>query len=332
MVEAIKDAMNRINRINRWDAYWPMSIHKAMWRKMLKKGLPEAPVFEDNIPGDNTGLNAEGIDTGGSGAEIAASEAAKTDTSAAVTDNALKAGDKKDLHTDEAEKDDTYRQSDENYMLNQNDNLIFEDIRGLEESAQIITVTPVKTSKSWAKLRLYEKVDGNYRKVYHDMKAYIGLNGFKPVKNAELTATERMKYKCEGDNATPAGIYTISSLFGWGENAGFAMPYRQTKRDDYWVSSAKKEEYNVLATRKGGPSKSWTVYEKLDLPEYKYAAVIDYNNGPDRIVNNGSAIFLHISGDRDYTSGCVSLSEGNLLKVLKWLKPESKPVIVLGRT
>ena len=43
----------------------------------------------------------------------------------------------------------------------------------------------------------------------------------------------------------------------------------------------------------------------------------------------GSGIFLHnwVGGA---TEGCVALPEGELLKVLRWLRPTAHPVIEIG--
>jgi L,D-peptidoglycan transpeptidase YkuD (ErfK/YbiS/YcfS/YnhG family) len=56
--------------------------------------------------------------------------------------------------------------------------------------------------------------------------------------------------------------------------------------------------------------------------------VIDYNTRPV-VAGRGSAIFLHVNG-RGATAGCVSLPEARLVRLLRWLRPESAPLIRLG--
>ena len=63
-----------------------------------------------------------------------------------------------------------------------------------------------------------------------------------------------------------------------------------------------------------------------NLPAYDYAAVIAYNSA--RVPGLGSAIFLH-AGTGGPTAGCVSLPVGQLLRVLRWLRPGDRPVIVI---
>lgn len=113
--------------------------------------------------------------------------------------------------------------------------------------------------------------------------------------------------------------------------------YRIKIRDAYRPYSVQKAMWKIMPDsrylanpNKGDHDKNWTIYEKLKIPEYKYAAVINYNIGPDRIVGNGSAIFLHIAGSKGYTSGCTAVSEADLLTILKWMNGDKKPIIVQG--
>jgi L,D-peptidoglycan transpeptidase YkuD (ErfK/YbiS/YcfS/YnhG family) len=80
--------------------------------------------------------------------------------------------------------------------------------------------------------------------------------------------------------------------------------------------------------------------------QYKYPAIISYNL-PSGVywsdaameyrtmtpadVTKGGGIFLHINGS-EATTGCVSLYESSMLKVLKWMDPAKKPRIIMGPT
>ena len=68
--------------------------------------------------------------------------------------------------------------------------------------------------------------------------------------------------------------------------------------------------------------------ETMDTtPSYLYGAVIAYNDA--RTPGLGSGIFLHVSHGSP-THGCVSLSESELLDVLRWLDPARSPRIAIG--
>ena len=61
---------------------------------------------------------------------------------------------------------------------------------------------------------------------------------------------------------------------------------------------------------------------------YRHFAVIQFNMDPI-VPGRGSGIFLHASTGRP-TLGCVSLPLPQLLTVLRWLRPPSLPLIVIG--
>jgi L,D-peptidoglycan transpeptidase YkuD (ErfK/YbiS/YcfS/YnhG family) len=61
---------------------------------------------------------------------------------------------------------------------------------------------------------------------------------------------------------------------------------------------------------------------------YRHLAVIAYNTKPI-VPGRGSGIFLHASTGRP-TLGCVSLPLPQLLRLLRWLRPASSPLIVIG--
>jgi L,D-peptidoglycan transpeptidase YkuD (ErfK/YbiS/YcfS/YnhG family) len=48
------------------------------------------------------------------------------------------------------------------------------------------------------------------------------------------------------------------------------------------------------------------------------------------VKGKGSAIFLHVWKDRGSTVGCVAMPEEIVLKILAWLDPAKKPLIVMG--
>ena len=61
---------------------------------------------------------------------------------------------------------------------------------------------------------------------------------------------------------------------------------------------------------------------------YRHLAVIRFNADPV-VPGRGSGIFLHASLGKP-TSGCISLPLGRLVRVLRWLRPASRPLIAIG--
>ncbi|RPH87979.1 MAG: hypothetical protein EHM66_01880, partial [Deltaproteobacteria bacterium] len=135
--------------------------------------------------------------------------------------------------------------------------------------------------------------------------------------------------KREGDGRTPSGLYRLGTAFGNAESAVTKMPYRQALADDLWIDDPNAPDYNSWV--KQGQTRA-TSYEKMrrDDDLYQYGIVIAYNTHPV-IKNHGSAIFIHVwAGAESTTSGCVAMSEEDILKILVWLNPEANPVILIN--
>lgn len=127
----------------------------------------------------------------------------------------------------------------------------------------------------------------------------------------------------EGSKQAPAGKYTITQAFGRYKNPGTKMPYHRITPDDVWVDNVHSKYYNTLQSKRKTHEQS----ENMNIPQYDYGFVIDYNT--KRIKGKGSAIFFHVdTGNYDYTLGCTAVSKNNVIRILKWLDPKKKPVII----
>ena len=186
----------------------------------------------------------------------------------------------------------------------------------LETAGQVLLVKENRFL-FWTSPSVYamEKQNGVWTEVFDPMPAVIGRNGFA-----------RLPEKREGDGRTPSGLYRLGTAFGYAESVETRMPYRQALTDDLWVDDPEAPDYNRWAKLHETRSAS---YEKMkrDDDQYKYGLVIEYNTHP-AVPGLGSAIFLHVREKRGApTSGCVAVSEEDLLKILGWLHPAAAPVI-----
>ncbi len=184
-------------------------------------------------------------------------------------------------------------------------------------SRQVLVVEDNPPGGILARVTAWEAAVGNWRAVSGPLPAVIGRNGF--IKAADKT---------EGDGCTPLGVYRLGLAFGSEPSVSTAMPYRQASRDDCWVDDPASPQYNRWVCRvPAGVS-----FERLLRADglYKYAIVIEYNTEPV-ITGKGSAIFVHLWREAgEPTAGCVAMAEISLLKLLTWLDPDKKPLIVLG--
>ncbi len=184
-------------------------------------------------------------------------------------------------------------------------------------SSQIIVVRNDGPLPHISTLHTFEKKGGTWTPVIGPVRTMTGRNGF-------AAAAE----KRESDGRTPMGIYPLGLVFGYGGTVDSRMPYRQMTAQDIWVDDPCSPDYNRL--KKKGETRARS-FEDMVLPDhrYRYGIVVEYNTSPV-VPGRGSAIFIHIWKDETTaTSGCVALSEQNILKLIRWLDPAHKPLIVI---
>jgi len=179
---------------------------------------------------------------------------------------------------------------------------------------QMIRVTTASYHTTYAKFTAYRRSGGRWVRVFGPWQARIGYNGLAPPGK-----------KREGDGRTPSGSYGFSFFFGVKPNPGVSFKYRHAYSYDVWDDDPASPRYNEwVDTRRHNPGASPEPMHQV--PAYNYSAVITYN--ASRVPGRGSAIFLHV-GTGSATAGCVSLPERELLKVMRWLRPDRSPQIRL---
>ncbi len=184
---------------------------------------------------------------------------------------------------------------------------------GLEAAKLTDQIVAVQyTEGSSATLTYHEKVDGVWRQVL-SCDAIVGANGIGKA--------------VEDDKKTPRGTYDLTQAFGILSDPGTMLPYTQVSKYDYWCCTIDSPYYNRPVNIRD------TDYTPTDDDEhlksakgyYNYGIVINYN--ADCVPGKGSAIFLHCSGSRESTSGCIAIPEKTLKQLLQSLKPGAKIVI-----
>lgn len=186
------------------------------------------------------------------------------------------------------------------------------------ESSHILLVRNMNPVSIDVHVIALEKRDGRWHSPFPPMDGVIGRNGFAPPGE-----------KREGDGRTPSGIFPLGMVFGYDPSFPTRMPYRQATDDDLWVDDVHADDYNRWVKR-GATKASSFERMKRDDNLYKYGIVVEYNMNPV-IKGHGSAIFFHLwRGNEKPTEGCVALSEEDLVTILRWLNPASRPLVVMG--
>jgi L,D-peptidoglycan transpeptidase YkuD (ErfK/YbiS/YcfS/YnhG family) len=117
---------------------------------------------------------------------------------------------------------------------------------------------------------------------------------------------------------TPAGVFTLDSMFGTAPAPnGIHLPYRLVGADDWWNVDSHSASYNthqVCAQR----ACAFDTAVSENLTAYQYAVVMGVN--PERRPYGGAAYFVHLSAGGP-SAGCVTLEAGDLLDLMRWLRP-----------
>jgi gamma-D-glutamyl-L-lysine dipeptidyl-peptidase len=140
----------------------------------------------------------------------------------------------------------------------------------------------------------------------------------------------------EGDHATPIGVFGISlTMYGNDPNpGGLHYAYHRLTCGDWWDEDPFSPRYNRFVHVACGVTPGFAAWSEplwTETVAYPYFAVTEFNMNPIRRGGDalGSGIFLH-SWVGGATEGCVALPRGELLDVLRWLKPAARPVIEIG--
>jgi L,D-peptidoglycan transpeptidase YkuD (ErfK/YbiS/YcfS/YnhG family) len=140
-------------------------------------------------------------------------------------------------------------------------------------------------------------------------------------------------HKKERDGRAPAGIFEIGQVFGYDAKLppGGDYPYHQVTEADIWSDDPRSPNYNrhVLIDPQKAPDNY--SHEKMRSGDFAYRWLIEirHNSNPP-IPGAGSAIFFHIRrGANRATTGCTTMAEPDLVKLITWLRADQHPCYAL---
>jgi L,D-peptidoglycan transpeptidase YkuD (ErfK/YbiS/YcfS/YnhG family) len=187
------------------------------------------------------------------------------------------------------------------------------------DSSQILLVWNINPTAVDVRISPWERKNGSWQSPFAPLDGVIGRKGFAPPGE-----------KREGDGRTPAGIFPLGTVFGYEPSIPTRMPYRQATGDDLWIDDVQADDYNRWVKRGATQATSFERMRRND-DLYKYGIVVEYNTNPV-VKGYGSAIFFHLWRGKDIpTAGCIALSAEDLIRIMKWLDPVAKPLVVMGQ-
>jgi L,D-peptidoglycan transpeptidase YkuD (ErfK/YbiS/YcfS/YnhG family) len=132
--------------------------------------------------------------------------------------------------------------------------------------------------------------------------------------------------KREGDNKTPAGLYSFTLAFGLKSDPGAFLEYRKITENDYWIDDVNNPYYNTWVNTTDTPGDFNSEHLIDHDPSYNYALNINYN--ADCTPGLGSAVFLHCYNDIGFTTGCIAIPENYMKSLTKEVDSATRILIV----
>jgi L,D-peptidoglycan transpeptidase YkuD (ErfK/YbiS/YcfS/YnhG family) len=136
------------------------------------------------------------------------------------------------------------------------------------------------------------------------MRGRDGLNGWS-------------SHRVRGDLKSPIGVFALTAAGGALPNPGTREPYEHSPSD-----------FDVAGTFLGHSIRGI----------YDYVVPIDFNRQSGTPPTNpaepggtaeGGGIWMHV-GNGTATAGCVTVTRADMARILQFLNPRQRPVIVMG--
>jgi L,D-peptidoglycan transpeptidase YkuD (ErfK/YbiS/YcfS/YnhG family) len=204
----------------------------------------------------------------------------------------------------------------------------------LTESRQFILVTTSGWDAVDGEIRLYERasVNDQWKAVGEKIPVVVGRNGMAWGKGLHGDAVGEGPVKQEGDGRAPAGVFNLSSAFGYAppEQAGdVKLPYIQAVATLECVDDSQSAHYNRILDRARVENPDWKSSERMrrDDDQYRWGVVVDHN--AEGAPGCGSCIFMHIWETQGKgTAGCSAMTLSSMERLLRWLDAKKRPILV----
>jgi L,D-peptidoglycan transpeptidase YkuD (ErfK/YbiS/YcfS/YnhG family) len=191
----------------------------------------------------------------------------------------------------------------------------------------IVAIAPDWDSAS-GKLQLFQRTPNGWRAQSEPIPVLFGKNGLawgRGVRGAD----EEGLHKKERDGRAPAGLFRIGKIYTYDSAlpTGADFRFHQVNAADAWVDDINSPFYNQHVAIDPAHPPEWFEKQKMRHNDFAYRWLVEIRHNADPPVPGaGSAIFFHIRrGVTRPTSGCTTMAEADLVKLIRWLRAAENP-------
>jgi L,D-peptidoglycan transpeptidase YkuD (ErfK/YbiS/YcfS/YnhG family) len=201
-----------------------------------------------------------------------------------------------------------------------------------KDCSQLIVAIAPDWNSMRGKMQLFERSNGGWTAAASPVPVLFGKNGLA-WGSGIAGQDESGLHKKERDGRAPAGIFAIGKVFGYDAKLppGGDYPYHQVTEGDIWSDDPRSPNYNrhIVIDPKNPPD-NYT-HEKMRSGDFAYHWLIEIRHNSDPPVPGaGSAIFFHIRrGVNRATTGCTTMAEPDLVKMIAWFRSSRHPCYAL---
>ena len=203
---------------------------------------------------------------------------------------------------------------------------------------QMITISSRRFGSTSGNLNAWRRdATGQWVRARGPVRVVLGYNGWVKAADRE-----------QSTGTTPAGRFRLPYAFGNSSDPGARLTYRHVDRNDWWPYDPRDPAtYNIYQHHKADRTR-WRAGYAEHLAsygaEYAYALVVGFNL-PSGVhyskrraqwvaelpadTTRGGGIFLHVRGD-GLTAGCVAMSRRDMRWLVRWVRPDAQPRLVMG--
>ena len=210
-------------------------------------------------------------------------------------------------------------------------------LSAVASSCQLLIVIASAWDSRAAQLQRFERANSTaeWLPVGALIAVSLGKSGLAWGRGLHPQLAEPGPTKREGDACAPAGVFAISTLFGYDvPDKAFAraakLPYLQASADLKAIDDPASRYYNQIVDQSLIAQLDWASCEDMLRDDQRYAlgAAVAHNSEIP-VPGAGSCIFLHVWEKKGApTAGCTAMTLVDMREIANWLDGAAAPLLV----